>query len=780
MIRRKLFPLTVSYISGVVTGYIALERSMPLLACFFIGGILISMRVSVLSVCEPGICDTGLVIKKLISFLFAGLILFSFSYFRMLPMPEADAENIRSLTGVVRQVRETENSTKFILEGNGRLEGDRILCSIYHDEGEPSTIIEANGISEVNYDLQGKGIEITGKLKVPESAGNPNCFDYRLYLKTKGIKYTFSVDSLKTISDEPSLYFRFKKRILLERLKYEKEFIDNEEVYGMLKGILFGDKSFISDEISEDFIGNGTAHVLAVSGLHIGFILGMLRFLSSKRRTPGSALFIALILLIYGELTMWNPSTVRSVIIAVLAIFSVYLGRSFDLLSALSAAALLSLIYRPYMLFNAGFAMSYLAVCGIAFWGRALESFMSEYAAFVIGVQFSVLPFTVLTFNRFNPLTILINIPVVLLASLLVPVAVISFAVGIIWGIYPWLLTETVSLMTELMIYLNKLLYLDGKFSFDAVSVNPGIIVGIYAMGACLSSENVRIRLIRKQYNNIGKLLLALILPALIIGIAFQNSFSDDEIVFIDVGQGDAIHIRSDDMNVIFDGGGNPERNIGETVLRPYFLKNGVKGLDACLFSHNHTDHSKGAKELAEVFPVNRFLISDIYVETKDFPEGTGFLTAGDRIDLSERCSLEVIWPAESENERIDLSEENENNMVVIVYYDDIKTMLTGDLTAEDELKMVEYYKGTDKLECDVLKVGHHGSKGSSSDAFLAAADPKIAVIQVGKNNIYGHPNEDIVKKFKEKGVALFRTDRDGAVGLDIKGKYVIAETVRR
>jgi competence protein ComEC len=108
-----------------------------------------------------------------------------------------------------------------------------------------------------------------------------------------------------------------------------------------------------------------------------------------------------------------------------------------------------------------------------------------------------------------------------------------------------------------------------------------------------------------------------------------------------------------------------------------------------------------------------------------------------------------------------------------MIHYYEQKIMVTGDLLEADELEMVEYYKDTDKLKCDILKVAHHGSKSSSSEAFLDAVKPRIAVIQCGRNNFYGHPHKQTLERLEDRGIRVFRTDISGAVGIDIHGENI-------
>ena len=134
---------------------------------------------------------------------------------------------------------------------------------------------------------------------------------------------------------------------------------------------------------------------------------------------------------------------------------------------------------------------------------------------------------------------------------------------------------------------------------------------------------------------------------------------------------------------------------------------------------------------------------------------------------------IETIWPVEVSDEPVAADDPNEHNTVYMIRYNDLKIMVTGDLLEDDEQEMIEYYKDTDKLKCDILKVAHHGSKSSSSEAFLDAVKPRIAVIQCGLNNFYGHPHKQTLERLEERGIQVFRTDISGAVGIDIHGSRI-------
>ena len=208
----------------------------------------------------------------------------------------------------------------------------------------------------------------------------------------------------------------------------------------------------------------------------------------------------------------------------------------------------------------------------------------------------------------------------------------------------------------------------------------------------------------------------------------------------------------------------------------PYLLHEGAYNADMALVTHLHADHYKGISELSEIYPVGAVGIPADYKGSVECGIGPPFdvkkafyIEPDTRIDIAEGISVEPIWPITVSKEPVAADDPNEHNTVYMINCKGIKVMVTGDILEEDELEMVKYYEGTDTLKCDVLKVAHHGSKSSSSEAFLDVASPTVAVIQVGRNNFYGHPHEQTLKRLEERGIKVFRTDINGAAGLDIR-----------
>lgn len=623
--------------------------------------------------------------------------------------------------------------------------------------------------------LIGTSVTLSGELRIPDGKRNPGCFNYQLYLKTKGISYIMTTKSIQIISSSMSFRQRVHRHLEERKGRFLEQLEEKSGVRGFLEGILFGQRSELDEEIYQEFSENGTAHILAVSGLHVGFLIALLNILARKRKYWKVTLGIFAMLFLYGEMTGWSPSTLRAVMIAVLSMSGMYLNRSFDLTTGTAATALAVLLIQPYQLFQSGFLMSYLAILGMAFLTKPLTHFVGEFMASLLAIQIVMIPFQIYCFHRFNPMTIAINILIIFLASILVPWGVTLFFLGNFLPI-PVFALQCLGLLTKLLIQCNHLLYWKGEFTALLPSVGPAVLICFYLLLLFVNSEWCRVMVLRKDFKSIRQTVSILLIPSLMLVFGFWNRFADDGVVFIDVGQGAAVHLRSEHRNLLIDGGGNANYKVGEKVLLPYFLGNGITSLDYAICTHLHMDHFQGVQELSGVFPVKAFALPLAYRGIAGTPANSEFLQQGDEIRVTEDFSIQVLWPLEDATLSSDNSkkvsdedlDENELTGIYRIHYRGIRILVTGDILEAGEEDMLQYYAGTEALKCDVLAVAHHGSRSSSSDAFLDAVDPCIAVIQVGNRNLYGHPHPETLKKLKARNITVYRTDQSGAIGIHV------------
>ncbi len=721
-------------------------------------------------------------------------------------------------------------------------------------------------------------VAVRGVLREPESSGNPGTFDYRRYLKSRGIRMTMQAEeSGFTLKGEPrGVYLLLNRLALFQRIYLSAASeVMGEEGAGLLAGILFGDRTKMDEKIYEDFQKNGTAHLLAVSGLHISLIYSVLSAASGNPATMAGNLPAAVILILYAALSGFSPSVVRAVFMILIHIAAKISHRRYDGLSCISFCAFCLLMYRPATLFSAGFQLSFLAVLTIsivmphgdriASYGRktaftendshekpgkgpSLPRRIAGWRSQAYGIflmQAGIMPMTLRQFHYISPAAFFLNPPAIALAGLIVPAGVVMMPFSVLkeWEFLPEavrfaadggfrLLCMMEDMLLSVLTFLNRLpenTPLDYRY---AASPPSGIFLFYYAVlfffcseagGAFLSGfqesgqksrntardaaaaqafrngqwpaekENGRRDPVERRVRFFRTVCLLSVFAAVCsaAGLCMDRASRAGDLVFLDVGQGDCAHLRDGGTNIIFDSGGSDTYDVGENILIPYFLANGVSELDLAVISHLHTDHCGGLISLTKGVRIKKMMLSAVYQPNADEIAGAYgipaedllFVRAGDSIAVGG-ITIDVLAPAAADRETYqkileDSEDENELCLIVKAKCRGTEVLFTGDIGAEYEKKLTSLYGNG--LAADILKVAHHGSRYSTCSRFLSAVSPSSAVIQVG-TNYYGHPSGEILGRLEDFGTQIFRNDRDGAVFFDLKsgGKVTSMSRMRR
>ena len=674
-------------------------------------------------------------------------------------------DTVQTITGIVKTVQVKKSYTAMTI-----------------DAGSENLLLRLKDVTDEDYifDMVGRRIIATGEITEPDGQRNPGCFDYRNYLRARKIHAIIQVSKYKfeagKITNPFSHYLSVQKGLFFKTCKN----VMTEESFSIMSGVLFGEKGYMDDNLYEEFQSNGIAHVLAVSGLHVGLVYGLIQKIL-KRKDLLTSLIGLVCLIIYAALSNFSVSVIRAAVMISLNILAFHLRRKYDMLSAASATSIVLLLINPYYLYDSGAQLSFLAAYSLAVLLPWFETRFKKYcdkkkseklykigSIFVPGIvlQIGMAPLMAYHFLNFSPLSLFINPIAIYLASLLLPAGLICFLV------YPFkiLLVASCGVVQSISFMLSSLSHIsDSIASGISIQAPPFTLLALYYFLLFFSFSEARYILIRRGkdahivFANLGLIIAACVLPVLF-GISqsiIPWHYNSYDYVFLDVGQGDSCHIQSDGLNMLIDGGGSNYKDIAKDTLTPYLLKNGISHLDLAIVSHLDTDHSKGIADLSQTMKINTivFPISAQEENLDDFKcKNKVFLSAGDSITFGSNQILVLSATGK---------DANSGSLVCSCNGPSYSTLFMADapISTEDSLNF---------SKTDILKVGHHGSKTSTSDRLIAQARPKIAIISCGKNNRYGHPTDRVLALLENSGIIIRRTDFEGAIC--IKNKSILTK----
>lgn len=683
---------------------------------------------------------------------------------------------------------------------------DRIILylsvnEIFYDHKVTSTngkiqIILPENIREFDY---GDELIVRGRLRKPRDIRNPGEFNYREYLQVQGIYASIYVNhnyQIKKISQGHGNWFL---RTLVFPLKnYLDAFVEThlpQKEAALMRGLLIGERGEITPNMREAFSRLGVIHILAVSGLHVGFILLIcLGFLGFFRLPYSVRIFLTILALIfYAFLTNLKPPVVRASIMAGVILIGTVLERKTDVLNTMAIAALIILLINPLELFQSGFQLSFAAVASIVLIYPKLRSasFIKEmlhkfynvifirYPIELILVSLAVfvgtLPFTMIYFHRVPNFAPLANLVVI-------PLAFCSLANGI--------LAAALSPFLPLLMkcYLNSTwLFLHLLISFvEWAEKLPFAFWEYYRFSTfyLLAYFTFLFLVVNINKRHVRRALVIFILFLANV-LLWKEILSPDtgklRIVFFDVGQGDAALVTMpDNRHMLIDGGPRSESfDAGRWIVAPYLKRRGIKVLDAVVLSHADTDHLGGLPYILRSFSVREIWdngqgkSSEIYREYLHLVDSLQIkrkiLKTGDILEDFSPVKIFVLHPTSyflTQN----VKNINEGSLVLKISYGLCDFLFAGDIEREGEERLNQY---GDFLTSEVLKVPHHGSNTSSTESFLHYVNPNWAIISVGLYNKFDHPSPEVINRLQNSRVKILRTDQSGAVILQSDGKNI-------
>lgn len=708
-----------------------------------------------------------------------------------------------TLTGrVAGAVSRTPDGARFTMHADTLMHGTDTLAV----QGQVRTFLRSSPWETTHAAFpnvrQGDQIVLHGRLQALPSRRNPADFDYGAYLRRRGIHAIVQVNAPRDVtitarSSHPVWSSITTLRARIDRRIHHR--VEISESRAVLRALLLGDRGYISETMREQFIATGLLHLLAISGLHV-LLVGMviytllrptlirlrLRWVVAEWIRATVTLFL---LIAFALLTGGRPSVVRAVAMAGLFIGANVLQRDARSLNTLGVAALGLLVHRPTMLFDAGFQLSFAAVGGILLvnprlrdllpeaWRRGgLRGQVASLTTVSVAATLGTMPVLLVHFGYVSFAGLVLNVIAVPVTALALLSALLAIGTSG-WGVVGTSFGHAAEALTQGLLHTASVgaAHL-GWASVTATVRDPWIVLAL-GVGVLAIAHYPHPRW---RWRLMGAALLC-VCVSLWTGILTGSSGSRVDVVFFDVGQGDAALVSfPSGRHVLVDAGPrNPYFDAGRSVILPHLQRYGIDRLDAVVVSHGDADHLGGLPAILRVVPVRRLVMNppaettaltrevDHLIDSLSVPRRPAY--AGDTLAIDSAARIQVLGPPG--RSRL-LNTDNEASMVVRMVYGTTRFLFTGDIEQQGEQWLVEHYNGL--LSSEVVKVGHHGSPTSSSSAFIRQAvvpDSSTSVVSVGRRNPFGFPAPEVVHRWEAEGASVRTTATCGAVWIRSSGR---------
>ena len=682
----------------------------------------------------------------------------------------------------------------------------------------------------------GDVVEITGVYEEPNIARNYKGFDYKQYLKSKNIYGTIDCTQYEIIANNKIDIISNIINYVQNNIKENMSNILDEEQGALCIGILIGDRENISDITEDNFKKSNLTHMLAVSGSHITYIIVALTTLLSKTNRKFSLIITIIFLLFFTVLTGFTASVLRASIMGILTLLASILHRKSDTINNLGISSIIILLYNPYLLVDAGFLLSYAGTIGIIFFSKKISNGISiivnkinpnllnieennnSKILFVKSIIEKIILYVI------SSLSVTISANIVIIPIMAYMFSTISFTFWIsnilagsimevvtIFGFITYLISIVFPMLAEFLgIALNLFLTILLKIA-EISSIIPGasiyiktpslimcvmyylvifILFNLKPIRQFIRKKAIFRFLIIKAKKHKLKILVTIITVIILLNSIIYVTDKNLKIYFVDVGQGDCTLIQTHEKkNILIDGGGSEfgSFDVGESILLPYLLNRGINKIDYMMISHFDSDHIGGLFYIMENLKVDNIIISRQGKNSENFKKFIQIMSEkqinliivkrGDYVKIDGTSYFEILFP---EEKQISDNVLNNNSIVAKFVSSNVTMLFTGDIEEIAEKRLCELYRNTNKLQADIIKVAHHGSKTSSTLSFLKLVNPQIALIGVGADNNFGHPNEGVLERIKKLGTQIYRTDQTGEVSIviDKKGNVKISNFI--
>lgn len=660
---------------------------------------------------------------------------------------------------------------------------------------------------------RGDVVALKGRLRAIRSFANPGGFDYARYMAMKAIRVRAYARKGSLTVVTPATTGSFQGAIDSLRLSLANRIDtavsdEGREECHLLKALLIGQRGAVSSDLRQAFNTAGVSHVLAISGLHIGMVaaasFGLGRWLfcwipaipARGWTRKGAAVLSFTALIYYALLAGMSPSTQRAALMATVVLMGCWMGRRHDWFNVLALAALAILIVYPPALLSISFQLSFIAVWAIVSGMAAMpiqplpnqstrrRRWIQHWAVFMWVSGMAILgtmPLTLYYFNRTSLVGLATNMLVVPIVGMwVVPAGLL----GVLFlSVSPFLAEMFLWVAVQGIHIVLWIVQAVVQWPWAAVrSVTPSIIEILLYYGSFRAFLGWR-KLPRRGWVVVGLCFLW------VLDITYwhhQRIGRDDmRVTAIDVGQGSANLLQlPNGYTVLVDGGGfsdNTLFDVGERLLAPLLWRNKINHVDLVVLSHPNSDHLNGLLYVLRTFKVAEIWSNHQPAPTLGYRKWSAFIansqikhTAFENLPFKQErhgATFTILSPpSDFLNQSSALWQDlNNSSLVLRVSFGEVSFLFTGDITAAAEAELIQRHGHL--LGSTVLMVPHHGSRSSSSPAFLRAVEPKEAIVSCGWHNRFGFPHPQVLQRLENIKAGIWRTDLSGAIEIVTDGR---------
>ena len=664
--------------------------------------------------------------KHLIKIITIIIFIITLLYTNYYPFKSKYTKDDKEFIGIVTKYEVKEDKITIEIKAKEKL----LITYKYQDK-------EFNNLS------YGDKIKVKGTLITPSKNTNQNTFNYQKYLYYKKIYYLVEATSINKIANNHNYLYTIKN------ILYQK--IDKLKSSNYIKTLLFCDNT-LSKEIKESYRINGISHLFSVSGMHINFFVSIIYlYLNKITYNKRIKYLITNIFIIIYLILFPSSSLLRSAVMSILYSINYLLKLKIKKIDILLLTLGVSLLINPFIIYDLGYIYSYTITFFLVLSSSTLKNKNKINKIIYISLlSFLVsIPITIYNSYEINIISILLNIILVPIISIIIlPLTILTYIFPILDSIL-YLFTST---LETISLFISKIKIT--KIIFPKPSL---LIIALYYIIFLLSYQNKKY-----FYLNIILLIIIYISPYL------NSNF---EIVMFEVGEADCHLIKYPyNKNTILIDTGKNEYKIKNEVI-PYLKSIGIKKIDYLIITHGDLDHMGEAINL-----VNNFKVEKVIFNCGPYNDLEQELIKV--LDKKKIKYYSCIKELNIDNNKLyflqtkEYDNENDNSNVIYSELNVYKFMFMGDAGIDKEKDILDKYNLSN---VDVLKVGHHGSKTSSSKEFINVINPKYSIISVGKNNRYGHPNKEVLENLENS--KIYRTDEDGSIMFKIKNNELKIET---